>query len=253
MQESVSRFCGLASTYHKYRPGYPDKVIKILREEAGLSPRHFIADIGSGTGLSCIPFLKNGNVVYGIEPNPEMRELAKEELKDYSRFLQLPGTAESPGMPAGTVDFVLVGQALHWFNLDKSKKSLKEITKKGGYLAIIWQERLIETEFMERLEQMIFDYSIDYSEVDYRKVRKEDIRKFFHPYRYKEQSFPYKQEFDKEGLKGRLLSCSYLPVRSDHPDYNDMINKIEELFDHYNEDGKVTIPYNCKMYYGQFK
>ena len=46
-------------------------------------PGAVIADIGSGTGLSARLFLVNGNRVYGIEPNREMREAGELLLAGY--------------------------------------------------------------------------------------------------------------------------------------------------------------------------
>ena len=252
MKASVARFCGLSETYHKYRPHYPAHIVETLIEEAGLTKNSVIADIGSGTGLSCLPFLDNGNLVYGIEPNPEMRKIAGESLKNYPNFLQLPGTAENPGLPSSSIDFIFAGQALHWFDLQKCKKPLKEVAKKGGWFVIVWQERNVSTDFMEELEQMINEYSIDYNKVDHKNIDTKKLKSFFHPHSFEEKVFPYEQEFDLEGLKGRLLSCSYLPFNADKPGYDQMIKKIEEIFEKHKQDGKVTIPYHCKMYYGKF-
>ena len=46
------RFTGRAKNYARFRPGYPDAVISLLRDEAGWSEDRAVADIGAGTGIS---------------------------------------------------------------------------------------------------------------------------------------------------------------------------------------------------------
>src|SRR5205814_8816828 len=71
--DAKQRFSNRVADYIRYRPGYPSAVLDLLRAECGLRPGHVIADIGSGTGLLSELFLRNGNRVYGVEPNAEMR------------------------------------------------------------------------------------------------------------------------------------------------------------------------------------
>ena len=56
-------------------------------------------------------FLRNGNAVYGIEPNREMREAAERLLKDYPRFRSVAAQAEETTLDDAGVDFVTAGQA----------------------------------------------------------------------------------------------------------------------------------------------
>ena len=75
--DPTKRFSTRAQYYNKYRPKYPRAIIKLLRAECGLSSSSMIADIGSGTGILSRLFLKNDNIVLGVEPNKEMRKIAK--------------------------------------------------------------------------------------------------------------------------------------------------------------------------------
>ena len=72
MSNSTKRFSDRVEDYIKYRPAYPKDLIPILKRELNLDSNKVVADIGSGTGISSILFLQNGNKVYGIEPNKEM-------------------------------------------------------------------------------------------------------------------------------------------------------------------------------------
>ena len=77
MKTSTTRFSDRAEDYMKYRPHYPQQIIEILKSKTGLSQNSIVADIGSGTGISTGLFLNNGNKVFAVEPNKEMREAAE--------------------------------------------------------------------------------------------------------------------------------------------------------------------------------
>ncbi|MCI0339308.1 MAG: class I SAM-dependent methyltransferase, partial [Acidobacteria bacterium] len=81
MSDVTQRFSTRVENYIKYRPGYPKEVIETLKAECGLTPDSVIADIGSGTGILAKMFLQNGNPVYGVEPNREMREAGEKLLQ----------------------------------------------------------------------------------------------------------------------------------------------------------------------------
>lgn len=52
--------------------------------------------------------------------------------------------------------------------------------------------------------------------------------------------FDNEQLFDFQGLKGRLLSSSYMP-KEDDTGYPAMIQTLEELFDQYQQDDQIIL------------
>lgn len=82
----TKRFSDRVGNYVKYRPGYPSEIISFLRNRLGLNSASSVADIGSGTGISSEIFLKNGNKVFSVEPNDEMRKAAESALSGYSNY-----------------------------------------------------------------------------------------------------------------------------------------------------------------------
>src|SRR5258707_4532489 len=103
--DAKQRFSSRAADYVRYRPGYPSELRDVLRKECDLRPGHVIADIGSGTGFLSELFLKNGNRVYGVEPNSEMRQAGEEYLASYDGFSSIEGSAESATLENASVDF----------------------------------------------------------------------------------------------------------------------------------------------------
>ena len=86
MKKSTERFSDRVSNYIKYRPGYPPAIASFLADTCGLTSASMIADIGSGTGILTQLFLDNGNTVYGVEPNTNMRRAAERLLAAYPGF-----------------------------------------------------------------------------------------------------------------------------------------------------------------------
>ncbi len=139
--DSKERFSNRVEDYVRYRPGYPRAVLDLLREECGFAPESVVADIGSGTGILTQMLLENGNVVYGVEPNAEMRAAGESLLQRYARFRSVAGSAEATTLPDASVDFVFVGQAFHWFEPKAARAEFERVLKPRGWVAVIWNER----------------------------------------------------------------------------------------------------------------
>src|SRR5207245_7368130 len=109
-------FSNRVENYLRYRPRYPTEIIDALTAECGLRTTSVIADLGSGTGFLAELFLSNGNQVFGIEPNREMREAGEQLLRSYPKFASVAASAEATTLAEASVDFVTAGQAFHWFD-----------------------------------------------------------------------------------------------------------------------------------------
>ena len=247
--KSITRFSNRVSNYAKYRPGYPASIIRILENEIGFEPQKDIADIGSGTGLLSKLFLGNDNLVYGVEPNDEMRMAGEVLLKDFINFVSIKGTAENTTLADESVDMITSGQAFHWFNNDKTKKEFIRILKPDGYVVLVWNERLKEASpFMKGYEKILIKYGTDFQVVKHENLGNKDFNKFYGVKNFKIASFENFQIFDFTGLKGRLLSSSYLP-----PENKNMLGDLKKLFDKFNDAGKIKFEYETKVYYGKIK
>jgi ubiquinone/menaquinone biosynthesis C-methylase UbiE len=254
MDDPTRRFSSRVENYIRYRPGYPPGVLEALREDCGLAKGSLIADIGSGTGILTELFLRNGNRVLAVEPNREMREAAERLLGGHPGFESISGRAEATTLPKSSVDFVTAGQAFHWFEREKARKEFARILKPGGWVMLVWNDRqTASTPFLAAYEQLLQTYGTDYRGVVHKQT--EDLSalgKFFEPAGFTERIFNNRQDFDLEGLKGRLFSSSYAPEPG-HPHAEAMLVELEQIFQGYQADGKVTFEYKTVMYYGQLK
>ena len=251
--DSKQRFSSRAADYVRYRPGYPRTILDPLRDECGLTPDSVVADIGSGTGLLAQMFLENGNLVYGVEPNAAMREAGEQFLEKYPHFCSVAGSAEATTLPGASVDFVVIGQAFHWFEPNATRAEFRRILRPGGWVAVFWNERVTDTTpFLREYERFLRRFGTDYEKVSETYPRELHMTEFFGPSKFEGRFFPNEQVFDFEGLRGRLLSSSYAPPAG-HPNHEPMLAELKRLFDAHQRGGRVRIEYKTHMYYGQLE
>jgi len=251
MSDPTARFGDRVADYVATRPGYPPAVLDILRAEAGLTPESVIADVGSGTGLSSELFLKNGNTVYGVEPNAEMRAAGEQLLAKYPYFHSVTGTAEATTLPDASIDLVVAGQAFHWFDPPRARAEFRRILRPHGLIALMWNTRRLDTSpFLRGYEALLQRFGTDYREVVHTNVDRAKLATFFGPGGFKAFQLDNGQLFDREGLRGRLRSSSYTPPPG-HPDYEPMMAELDRLFDVFNDRGHVRFEYDTELYVGR--
>jgi SAM-dependent methyltransferase len=226
-------------------------MLDALRSDPGLVPEHVIADVGSGTGLLSRTFVRNGNLVYGVEPNRAMAAVAEAELSASGRFRGVDGRAEATGLPDASVDLVTAGQAFHWFSVPESRAEFRRILRPGGGVALVWNlRRLDSTPFLRAYEAFLHHWSTDYREVSAGYANEEALRAFFGAAGWRERRFDSAQQFDLEGLRGRLLSSSYTP-RAGNPRREQMVAALPELFAAHEQGGQVAFEYDTRLFTGR--
>lgn len=247
---ATSRFSDRVENYVRYRPGYPAEVVDALRRECGLAPEHVVADIASGTGIWTRMLLGNGNSVYGVEPNVDMRQAGERLLAGFENFISVAGTAEDTTLANESIDFVTAAQAAHWFDRSRTRREFVRILKPGGWLVLIWNERETDTTpFLRDYEQLLLDYGTDYQDVRHERTT-DAVNEFFDPVPYQERTFAMRQEFDYGGLEGRLLSSSYAPGPG-HAKHEPMIAGLKRIFQKHASGGRVSFDYKTRVYFGR--
>jgi SAM-dependent methyltransferase len=248
--DPTQRFSSRVENYIRYRPSYPPQVLEILRSECGLTASSTIADIASGTGILTRLLLENGNRVYGVEPNREMREAAERLLADFRGFSSIAGTAEATTLPDQSVDFATAAQAAHWFDLPKARTEFARILRPGGWAVLLWNERCTDTTpFLREYEELLLQYGTDYEKVRHEHTT-DNIGGFFAPTPFDQRAFDMRQEFDYAQLEGRLLSSSYAPGEG-HPQHEAMLRELRRLFDTHQNNGRVGMDYVTRIYFGR--
>jgi ubiquinone/menaquinone biosynthesis C-methylase UbiE len=237
-------------SYKKYRPTYPAGIIDVLIQKIGLDPDDVVADIGAGTGISSELFLRNGNVVYSVEPNDAMRRSGEELRVRFPQFESIKGAAEETTLPGSCIDLIVAGQAFHWFDRPKARIEFGRIAKPKAHIVLMWNDRNATSAFMEAYEGFVREYSIDYNSVSHQNISDELIVEFFHPHRVQKILLPNTQVFGFEGLKGRNLSASYMPNENDAR-FAPAVDALRRIFDRHQKDGKVLFELETRVYWGK--
>ena len=244
--EVTTRFSDRVEAYIQSRPGYPREVYQILRARDVVQGGEVVADIGSGTGLSARLFLEVGHRVYGIEPNPPMREAGQVLLAEFPLFVSVDGRAEATTLETDSVDLVVAGQAFHWFEPRATAEEWRRILRPGGSVVLMWNDRrLATTGFLMAYEDLLRRRAVDYSEVNHQNLNENDLRNFLGEF----ESFevPNSQHFDLPGLRARAASSSYVPAPG-HPLHAPFYQELDEIFTHFATGGRVQFEYDTRVF-----
>ena len=127
-----SSFGAAAAAYAEHRPGYAEAAVRWAL--GGREPVR-VLDLGAGTGKLTATLVGLGAEVTAVEPDPDM---LAELRRGLGSARSLPGRAEEIPLPDASVDAVLAGQALHWFDLSRAIPEIARVLTPGGVLAALW-------------------------------------------------------------------------------------------------------------------
>ena len=252
--DPTKRFSSRVEKYVRFRPRYPQEVIDYLATQCGLTSSSVVADIGSGTGISSEPFLAHGNIVHGVEPNGDMRAAAEELLAEYDNFVSHNGNAEETGLADESIDFVVAGQAFHWFNIEAARTEFVRLLRPDGIVVLVWNSRDTGAKpFMAAYEKLLGDLANDYALVNEHKASDDaTIERFYAPHGFEKVVFNNDHFYDLETLQGRALSSSYSPL-PEQPNYEPFLARLGTIFDEHQQNGTVCFGYTTRLYWGQIK
>lgn len=247
----TERFSDRAQAYAAARPGYPQDIATALLRAFDLPPDAVVADLGSGTGLSCEPFLRAGLAVIGVEPNDAMRAAGDRQLASFGAFRSVKGTAEATTLPDASVDLVIAAQAAHWFEPRAAGQEAMRILKRPPHAALVWNDRAARGDaFAEGYEALLVEHGgEEYARVRHRHAHHDLVAAFFGHAGYRELRFANPTALDFETLAQRLVSASYVPT-PDKPGHAPMMAALRLLFDATQRDGRVTMVYETRVFLG---
>lgn len=236
MIDSKKRFSKTAKSYDDYRPSYPHELIRWILDTSKIKAGSTIIDIGCGTGISTRLFSNRGFNLIGIDPNNEMLAVARK--KGGATFHK--GEAAKTGLTANFADMIVAGQAFHWFDLKPTFIEFERILKPEKWCFAFWNIRQ-DTKLLKDYDNLIQQYSKDYSKTPKPKQNIEKIKKSKQVKLIKESKFSNQQKFNLDGLIGRAYSSSYIAHGVKESDI--FKEKLEKLFNKYEENGQVTFDY----------
>ncbi|MGW3356786.1 class I SAM-dependent methyltransferase [Streptomyces bungoensis] len=128
----ASSFGSAADAYAEHRPDYARAAVRWALEPA---PGPRVLDLGAGTGKLTGTLAALGAEVVAVEPDPGMLSELRRSLPDVRA---LPGSAEAIPLPDASVDAVLAGNAMHWFDMAVAGPEIARVLAPGGILAGLW-------------------------------------------------------------------------------------------------------------------
>ncbi|REK84389.1 class I SAM-dependent methyltransferase [Streptomyces inhibens] len=127
-----SSFGVAAVAYAEHRPDYAQAAVRWALEPAS-GPR--VLDLGAGTGKLTGTLVALGAEVIAVEPDSAMLTELRRSLPAVHA---LPGSAEAIPLPDASVDAVLAGNAMHWFDMAVAGPEIARVLAPGGILAGLW-------------------------------------------------------------------------------------------------------------------
>ncbi len=128
----ASSFGAAAAGYAEHRPDYSPAAV---RWALAAAPGPRVLDLGAGTGKLTGTLVALGADVIAVEPDPAMLAELRRALP---AVRALAGGAEAIPLPDASVDAVLAGNALHWFDMAVAGPEMARVLAPGGVLAGLW-------------------------------------------------------------------------------------------------------------------
>jgi SAM-dependent methyltransferase len=130
-----SSFGSAAAAYAEHRPGYAEAAVRWALEPVRDGRPVRVADVGAGTGKLTATLIGLGAEVTAVEPDPQMLAELRRTMPEVR---SVPGSAEEIPLPDASLDAVLAGQAMHWFDMNRALPEIARVLRPGGVLASLW-------------------------------------------------------------------------------------------------------------------
>jgi SAM-dependent methyltransferase len=247
--DGTERFSTKAEKYARYRWDYAPEAIRHILTTASASARSVVADIGSGTGILTRHFLNRARQVHAVEPNPEMRRLAERALSEHPSFRSVDGSAEATGLSGSSVDLIIVGQAIHWFEPRAARREFLRILKPGGWLAILWN-RGTDEELGTALKVVCSEENGCDTAAGEGSAKPEPPSFYFGSDDFLKQGFPHSLSETWEEFFGGLCSASPTPDET-HPRFPQFERDARRVFERFSAGDRIVVGVCTELRMGQ--
>jgi SAM-dependent methyltransferase len=149
MSEITRLFGARADAYANFRPQYPEALFSWLASNSPSSERAL--DIGCGNGQASRPLLQHFSQVLACDGSPEQLHAAK-DLQGIDCFA---ADAEALPLADGSLDLIIVAQALHWFATPAFFAEVRRLLKPNG-LFCAWCYSLLRID--SELDALLDDF-----------------------------------------------------------------------------------------------
>ncbi|MCB0488502.1 MAG: class I SAM-dependent methyltransferase [Cyclobacteriaceae bacterium] len=162
---SKDLFSGHADLYASFRPTYPNDLFQFIFKNVGQFDKAW--DCGTG----------NGQVAQSLAPHfksVEATDISRKQLENAKVIENINYqvcSAESTPFSKNSFDLISVGQAIHWFDLNKFYSECQRVAKPGCVIALFgYSPMRMSMEFDKLVDDFYFNVIYDYWETERRIV-----------------------------------------------------------------------------------
>lgn len=245
---TAQTFDGLADTYDRNRPRYPQQLWEALAARLPRRDNTFsVVDAGSGTGIALeglLPHLPKGAQVTAVDMSPDMVRVGAQKFPEAD---WVTGSAETLVEGRVDLDLLVSAQAYQWMDRPRLLAAAYSALRPGGVIAILQNNREFSASvFLEEYEGLLETYSPGYSR-DYRSF---DITKELAEVFGREQTAFESALWVRPMLIADFLDMarSSIQVRAAVAAEPQFLDKVRELAHKHSDSGSVDIPYKSELY-----
>jgi ubiquinone/menaquinone biosynthesis C-methylase UbiE len=238
----------LANAYLQ-RPDYSNTAIDAMIKIANLRPGDLICDVGAGVAHLTIMLANRNYKVVAVEPNDAMRVNGIKRTSNYTNVLWKEGTGENTNQEALSFSMVTFGSSFNVCDRDKALKETARILKPYGWIACMWNHRVLDDPLQSDIEKIIKTHIKSYGYGTRREDQTEVINnsKLFGPVIHLDSSIIHEQSIDSciEAWKSHATL-----QRQAGDNFFKIINDIENYLKSLKID-KIIIPYSTNIWIAQ--
>ncbi len=139
--ESTS-FNRMAEYYDRYRPGYPEAIIRAVRDRIGFRPGIRILEIGAGSGKATAQFAPFGWEMLCLEPGEHLAAKGQRQFSGQNITFAAARLEDYPLMD-NYFDAIISAQAFHWIEKPLGFRLCAAALQQGGWLMPFWNIELL--------------------------------------------------------------------------------------------------------------
>jgi SAM-dependent methyltransferase len=238
------RFSSRQLDYDRGRPRYPEAAVDRICEVLELHRDDAVIELGSGTGILTEPLLRRGLRVTAIEPNSDMREVARSLGID-----SLDAHAEKTGLPDRSARAAIAAQAFHWFDIEQTRAEMKRVLEAPHRLALLWNTRDRSDPATAKLAETIDRYGKEVATIGHQGPARERKIEAFFDRGFRHERIANPQQLDWESLRAFLGSASYLPA-IDSAEAEPLVREARAWHEEHAVDGHAPLVYVTDLYWG---
>jgi SAM-dependent methyltransferase len=162
MPPQPGRFHRAAHHYLHGRPPYAKGLIGRVAQLCQLGPVSRLLDLGCGPGALALEFAPLVGQVVGIDPEPEMLHIARQEAARAGPRIDFRlGSSEELGADLGAFQLVVIGRAFHWMDREQTLACLDRLVEPDGAVALFKDShpKVPENRWLEAFDELTDRYA----------------------------------------------------------------------------------------------